>query len=122
MRMLPIGTGKSGTMAGTPANCITEQMAQKSSAKPSGLCCVGATGESMRVAAGWIANCGAYDIKLDRSEVSLKCTCPNDNANCIVSANSADHEPNLTCDRNQRIVFRFHAIAGEAVETANPIP
>ena len=120
--MLPIGTWKSRTLPGRPANCMTEQMAQKSSAKPSGLCCLGAAGESTRVSAGWIANFGACDTELDRSEVSLKCTCPNDNANCIVSANSADHEPNLTCDRNQRIVFRFHAAASEAVETANPIP
>ena len=120
--MLPIGTGMSGTKVGTPANCMTEQMAQKSSAKPLGLCCVGAVGESARVAGGWIANSSECGAMPDRSEVPSKCTCPNDSTSCIVSANSADHDPSLTCDRNQRIVLRFHDSASEPVEAANSIP
>ena len=122
MPRLPTGTGKSGTKAGTPANCMTEQMAQKSSTKPPGLCCAGMVGESTRAAAGWIANCSARGAKFGRSEVPAKWTWPNDSTSCTVSANSADHEPNLMCARNQCIVLRFHASTGKAAETANSTP
>ena len=108
MRCPGTSRGRTGGPTGTLANRMTEQMAQRSSAKLGCLCCVGAMGVSSEVAGFCIDHRSASSARTDRGEIPSKCKCPNDKTSWIVRANSADHEPSCICDRNQRIVLTRH--------------
>ena len=113
MRLPAVGRGRTGAGAGTPASRMTEQIAQKSSARLAGLCRVGAVGASGKLDEGCIAHrsargartvfAGAVRGEADCAEMRSKCTCPNDRTSWVVSANSANHEPSRIRDRNRRI-------------------
>ena len=98
------GNGSAGAADGTaaPASCITVQIAHGSWARPLGACFVGAAGASADGADGGAVQ-AASSVDFVESKPAA-CTCPNDSASWIVSANSAHQAPKRSFERTQCIV------------------
>jgi hypothetical protein len=103
VRVKTIGAGSEGPALGTdePVKWISAQIAQKSSAMPSGL--PGATGaRSDEAATAWFA--------IEAGASRSACTCPNDTTSWSASAASANHDVTLARDRNQRMAVTLDAL------------
>jgi hypothetical protein len=106
------GSGKDGGSARTkaPARWISEQIAQRSSARSCRS--VGSVGLTCAVFHASVA--ATVDLSADIGAARSRCTWPNVRASWSASANSARYAPHFDRDRNQSIVVALARLTSAA--------